>query len=455
MEYMGIKANIKNKPVFDEDFYPLKKFFDEYLKGAKKPVVIALYRNQGYVSVYNTFIYGTADKEELDSYYIQRLVKLLLYTKGGYKVVICGDNRVTSYVKRIFSKTGKRAFDNELMERVYDNYFEIVYIPANSAPSENESSSAVNIDKNGNRIGMEINQEFISAVALCNGGLVFSGKEKWEPQANSKPEYHCKFIADMIQKAASKLEKVDCIGVSSAGIHIDNKTMISSLYSLVSDRDFEKKIKNIYIDIASDLETRLRVENDGDVTALAGAQIIDSGNVLGIILGASEGSGYVDKNRNITGWLNELAFAPVACSDSAVFDSWSGDYGCGGQYLSDSAVARLAYKAGFSFEKSLNDTQKREQLQKALQENDQKAIKVFSDIGIYLGHIIPLYAQIYEISHIMLLGEIMASKSGEIIIESAKKVLCEEYPECCNIVLHLPEETVIKEGLSFAAASLN
>jgi len=163
----------------------------------------------------------------------------------------------------------------------------------------------------------------------------------------------------------------------------------------------------------------------------------------------------VDKNRNITGWLNELAFAPVACSDSAVFDSWSGDYGCGGQYLSDSAVARLAYKAGFSFEKSLNDTQKREQLQKALQENDQKAIKVFSDIGIYLGHIIPLYAQIYEISHIMLLGEIMASKSGEIIIESAKKVLCEEYPECCNIVLHLPEETVIKEGLSFAAASLN
>ena len=56
--------------------------------------------------------------------------------------------------------------------------------------------------------------------------------------------------------------------------------------------------------------------------------------VLGLALGTSLAAGYVTRDGGITPWLNELAFAPIDFHPAAPREEWSGDYGCGVQYLS-------------------------------------------------------------------------------------------------------------------------
>ncbi len=65
------------------------------------------------------------------------------------------------------------------------------------------------------------------------------------------------------------MPRVDAIGVSSAGIYVDNKIMVASLFLKVSKEDFNKRVKTMYIDIAKEFgDVPLVVANDGDVTAL-------------------------------------------------------------------------------------------------------------------------------------------------------------------------------------------
>ena len=57
------------------------------------------------------------------------------------------------------------------------------------------------------------------------------------------------------------------------------------------------------------------------------AMSLEDNGILGIALGSSEAGGYVTLDGNITGWLNELAFAPIDYSPTASTDEWSGDQG--------------------------------------------------------------------------------------------------------------------------------
>ena len=123
--------------------------------------------------------------------------------------------------------------------------------------------------------------------------------------------------------------------------------MVASLFIKVPKDQFDAKVKNIYINAAKEIgDVPVNVVNDGDVTALAGAITLGDNNVLGIAMGTSEAVGYVNKDGNITGWLNELAFAPVDIGEDKAWDEWSGDRGVGCKYFSQDAVNRLAPRAG-------------------------------------------------------------------------------------------------------------
>ena len=66
MTYLGIEVPVKHVPELDPGFLPLGKFFTAFLKGAKKPLGIAVERAGGEIAVYNTFIHGTSDMAEAD-----------------------------------------------------------------------------------------------------------------------------------------------------------------------------------------------------------------------------------------------------------------------------------------------------------------------------------------------------------------------------------------------------
>ena len=107
---------------------------------------------------------------------------------------------------------------------------------------------------------------------MCIRDSVYSEEVVWFPKTQSDPSYHFDGIVSAMKTAASKMPRVDAIGVSSAGVYINNHTMSASLFLKVSPEDYEKYVKDIYIRAAKEIgDVPLTVCNDGDVTALAGA----------------------------------------------------------------------------------------------------------------------------------------------------------------------------------------
>ena len=292
--------------------------------------------------------------------------------------------------------------------------------------------------------------------SMIDGECVYSEEVVWFPKITEDPMYHYNGILEAMKTAASHMPRVDAIGVSSAGVYVDNRIMVASLFLKVSDEDFEKHVKNMYINVAKEIgDVPLEVANDGDVTALAGAMNLEDNNVLGVAMGTSEAVGYVDGEGNITGWLNELAFAPVDYSLDAMEDEWSGDIGCGVKYFSQDGVIKLAPAAGIELDEGLSPAEKLKVVQKAMIEGNEKAAEIYKSIGIYFGYAIAYYALFYDIKHVLIMGRVTSGDGGVLVLEGAKKVLEGEFPELAEkIQLHIPDEKSRRVGQSVAAASL-
>ena len=156
MNIYGVNVDIKNVPELDPTFAPLHVFNREFLKTAKKPIAVAVERSGGLISVYDTFIHGTPEMAAADNYYVDRLVKFLLWARGGFRVYICGDENVYRYMNDTYSATGARAFDYDFMEQVYERKFEIVNVPdLKDKPAANEKSKAIGKHLDGCRIGFD------------------------------------------------------------------------------------------------------------------------------------------------------------------------------------------------------------------------------------------------------------------------------------------------------------
>jgi len=453
MDLFGISTDIKNLPPLDPGFIPFGAFIDSFLKTAKKPIAIAIHRNEGFVSVYHSFVHGTPKMADADRYYIERLVKFLLWQKGGAEIAIYGDDKLAAHISKAYSVGGARKFDADLMAKIYERRFS-VRAELGNPPAENERPMRIGGQMNGCRIGFDAGGSDRKVSAVIDGEAVYSEEVIWNPKINSDPSYHYDGIFSALCTAASKMPRVDAIGISSAGVYVDNHTMAASLFLKVPPNKFEKYVKDIYIRAAAAIgDVPLLVANDGDVTALVGALELKDTNVLGIAMGTSEAGGYIDSGGNITGWLNELAFAPVDCSPDAMVDELSGDIGCGASYFSQDAVIKLAASADIDLSKYDSPTEKLKEVHMLMAKGDDRARRIFVSIGVYLGHTLPLYAMFYDIKHVLLLGRVMSGNGGSIIVDVAKRVLADEYPHL-KFELHLPDENSRRVGQSVAAASL-
>ena len=457
MNYLGINVPLKHVPALDPEFIPLVQFNRAFLKDATKPVGVAVERSNGQIAVFPTFIHGTPDMAQADSYYIRRCVKVLLWMKGGWRIYISGDKAIYEDVKKAYSADGSRWFDKDFMETVYERPFEVVW--CDELPEEKGASESVGRHLEGCRIGFDAGGSDRKVSAVIDGETVFSDETVWLPKVNDDLDYHYAGIVDSFQKAAAHMPRVDGIGISAAGVIVDNKPMVSSLFNYAKEchpDQFETRIKPMYIRAVEDTFGKIpfQVANDGDVTALAGAMSLNVNNILGIAMGTSEAVGYVDEHGNITGWLNELAFMPVDANPDAMADEWSGDIGCGVKYLSQDGVIKLAPRAGIELDEGATPAEKLNAVQSLMEQGDERAAKVYESIGVYLGHILAFYCELYGAEHVLLLGRVMSGKGGEIIVDTSKAVLSDEYPEYASLAIHLPDEKFRRVGQSMAAASL-
>ncbi|MBR6793525.1 MAG: ROK family protein [Clostridia bacterium] len=454
---MKLKVNAK----LDPKFQPLSVICRDMREATREDgqdIVIAIERNKGYTTTYKTRIYrdGTGHDEE-NFRFIERLAKSLLWVAGGYKIIIAGSEVVGNKIKEAYTDGGLRDFDVHFMERVYEQPFVVETCALEDAPKDKSAAAPIGRHLDGCRIGFDAGGSDRKVSAVIDGESVYSEEVVWFPKTNTDPDYHYQGILDAMKTAASHMPRVDAIGVSSAGVYVDNRIMVASLFLKVSDEDFEKKVKNMYIDVAKEIGADIPIEaaNDGDVTALAGAMDLNDDSVLGVAMGTSEAGGYVDPEGNITGWLNELAFVPVDYCEEAMVDEWSGDYGCGVKYFSQDGVIKLAPYAGIELDENLSPAEKLKVVQGLMKEGDERAAAIYDTIGAYFGYAIAYYTEFYDIKHVLIMGRVTSGEGGVILLERAQEVLDKEFPELAKkIQLHIPDENSRRVGQSVAAASL-
>ena len=416
---------------------------------------VLILRNQGFCDHYQMKIFPDG-KDVRTVPLLDRLVKTLLWARGGWKIVTFGSQEVHDHLKAAYQADGERAFDADFMATVYERPFEVEQADKlEDVLLTRSSASTVGRHLNGCRIGFDAGGSDRKVSAVIDGEPVYSEEVVWFPKTNADPQYHYDGILDAMKTAASHMPRVDAIGVSSAGVYIDNKVMVASLFLKVPKEDFNRRVKTMYLDVAKEIGAPIEVANDGDVTALAGAMELNAGNVFGVAMGTSEAAGYVDKAMNITGWLNELAFAPVDANPASLSDEWSGDWGCGVKYFSQDSVIKLAPAAGIALDESLSPAEKLKVVQKEMASGNPEAAKIYETIGVYFGYTLGWYSRFYDIDHVLIMGRVTSGDGGPIILQKAQEVLDKEFPElAAKAQLHIPDEKGRRVGQSVAAASL-
>ncbi len=451
----------KRTPSLDPGFLPAslvnRRFRELVAQEGGESLRIAIERGDGIVSTFETGVFRSDSvlaKANLP--YVERIVKFLLWQRGGWKVIVGGPREIGEGIRGIYRPGGEREFDARFMGDVYEHPFTVEITDAESVPESNEGSTPIGRNLDGCRVGFDLGASDRKAAAVIDGDVVFSEEIPWDPSPQSDPDYHYHGVLDSIGRAAAHLPRLEAVGGSAAGIYIQNRVRVGSLYRGVSSSDFNTKIAGMFLRIGKELGVPIEIANDGDVTALAGSMSLGADPVLGIAMGSSQAGGYVNRNGHITGWLNELAFCPVDYRPDAPRDEWSGDIGRGVQYFSQQGAVRIAEGASLPFERFREATTLPDKLE-VLQGLTENVLvqEVYRSLGICLGYAIAHYADFYDLERVLILGRVTTGPGGDIMIESAEDVLKVEFPDLSErVTLSLPDEKSRRVGQSIAAASL-
>ena len=449
-------------PPLDPDFRPAalanRAFRAEVAAtGQGVPLVLGLERVGGSLSRFETTVFpDDHPRAGANLPYVERLVKFLLWQRGGWRIYVGGPRAVGEHIRRTYAPDGPRAFDYRFMgEKVYQQPFTVVSGAAEEVPPEHESEQALGRHLEGCRIGFDLGASDLKVSAVIDGEPVFSTEIVWEPRQQSDPQYHYDKILSALQLAASKLPRVEAIGGSSAGVYVDNRPMVASLFRGIPEDRFDE-VRTLFVRIREAMGgVPLAVINDGEVTALAGSMSLEDDSILGVAMGSSEAAGYVTPSGRITDWLNELAFAPVDYQPQAPVDEWSGDRGVGALYFSQQAVFRLAPRVGIAVPQDVTDAQKLKFVQAKLEDGDAGAAQIWQTIGVYLGYALAHYADFYTLKHVLILGRCTSGRGGTIMLDEANRVLRRVFPDLATrLHIQLPDEKSRRVGQSIAAASL-
>jgi len=385
---------------------------------------------------------------------VERVVKFLLWSAGGWRLLLSGPESICARLAADYSPAGRRAFDADLMQRIYGHPMTVERRAPSALPVAKDAALALGGHLEGCRLGFDLGASDYKLSATRDGAVVFSEELPWTPRSYTDPEQHYQKLNAGLKQAAAKLPRVDAIGGSTAGVVVANRIMVASLFRAVPAEKYAAA-QDLFLRLQKEWQVPVEVANDGDVTALAGALSLGVTAILGVAMGSSEAAGYLDRRGRLTGRLTELAFAPVDLNPAAPADEWSGDAGVGALYFSQQAVDKLALQAGRIFPAGLPLPERLKEVQARMARGDDTARRIYETLGTYLGHAVPWYREFYDFDHVLILGRVTSGPGGELLLERARQVLRAEYPALADKVnVFMPDEKARRVGQSVAAASL-
>ncbi|MBI9020268.1 MAG: ROK family protein [Verrucomicrobia bacterium] len=451
----------EHKPPLDQNFCPAilgnRNYRNEAAKSDKtSPMHIALERTDGCICRVDLQVFDPGSEHDADTLrFVERQIKYMIWARGGSTLYLSGPTEICTAIRAIYSAGGARAYDANRMKVIYDKDFDIRIVDEADVPEAKERSIPIGGFLDGCRIGFDLGASDYKLSAVIDGEAVFTTEIPWNPSIQTDPEYYYKHINDGLKLAAKHLPRVDSIGGSAAGAYVDNMAKYASLFRSVPAELFNQRIRPIFLNLKEEWGVPFEVLNDGEVTALAGAMSLKKNSLLGIAMGSSEASGFVNEDSLFTGNYNELAYVPVDFNPGAATDPVADDIGCGAQYFSQQAVAKLAPEAGFDFPDDMLFPERLKAVQAKANEGDPAALDIFTTIGIYLGYSLPHYKELYDFKHVLILGRVTSGRGGEVIIEKTQEILNTVFPEIAKeIELHVPDEQSRRVGQAVAAASL-
>merc|ERR1712070_1538 len=227
--------------------------------------------------------------------------------------------------------------------------------------------------------------------------------------------------------------------------------------------------KRIAKDVAGDVP--LKVINDGEVTALAAVQKLEgAGNIMGISMGSSEGGGYGNKEGNLMGWINELCYVKLDMNPRAPTDPWTkgAHRGISHMYLGQRGATKNAFKVVDDLPENYkcphpdmctikheDHAQCLKKIQEGMKANPDEVKALYETCGVYLGYGLAQYVDAgYSIDNVMILGRVSKGEGGDIMLQTAGKVLKEEFPDLPPITFHTADDAFKAVGQCIAAAAL-
>jgi predicted NBD/HSP70 family sugar kinase len=448
-------------PALDPGFRPAVlaiRAFERAAESTGRPLVAGLAVEPSDDSVFclrRSFLPLDHPQAAANIFFLERLARFVLWSRGGWRLRLEGPQEWADALRRHYRESETGRFDAEIMgRRIYERDFTIERVP--SLPEDRAATQCLGRHLDGCRIGFDLGGSDRKVAAVIDGEPVFTEEKVWDPIHQADPQYHFDGIMDSLRTAAEHLPRVDAIGGSAAGVYVNNRPKVASLFRSVPQPLFETRVKDLFMELRKEWGgVPFEVANDGEVTALAGSMALKTNAVLGLALGTSTAAGYVTRDGQITSWLNELAFVPIDFRPDGPLDDWSRDRGVGSQYLSQQAIGRLMPAAGIETDPSLPLPEKLRLVQKLMAEGDERACRIYQTLGTYLGYALAHFAAFYDCEHVLVLGRVTSGEGGSVILDGAREVLRADFPELFSrLSFHTPDETSKRHGQAVAAASL-
>jgi len=463
----------------DPNFSPLilgKKKYLAATKECKDFLEWALPRADG-CARYKLPVFPDGHKDASASVYLAGvLIQEMIWQRSASKLMLAGPAKICEAIKADYSKGGAYDFEVGSMPNVCgtpEATFEVSIVDASALPAAKDTPQVCGKDANGCRLAFDLGKSDIKVVAVKDNEVLYSKETEWDV-TNPDPQYHFDAIVGAMKLGKDALPKIDAIGGSATGtVGGNNEATWCDIFPCVPPDVYKAKVVDIFQRIAKELagDVPLKVINDGEVTALAAVQKIKAGNVMGISMGSSEGGGYANADGNLMGWINELCYIRLDLNPEAPTDPWTkGSHtGMSHMYLGQRGATKLAAKAGVDVPANLvyphpdmctilheNHAQCLKLIQKAMTdpEKEKTVRELYETVGVYLGYALAQYSEFYKIDHLMILGRVSKGAGGDIMLNTAKKVLETEFPEYAGIQVHTADDHFKAVGQCIAAAAL-
>ena len=119
------------QPPLDENFRPAilaNKNFQREVESIGVHLLLGLERSAGEVLRFETKVYPEGHPNfDVNYQYVERIVKFLLWQRGGHTLHVGGSPMIADHLKKMYSKDGARSFDYKFMgEQVYEKDFSVV-----------------------------------------------------------------------------------------------------------------------------------------------------------------------------------------------------------------------------------------------------------------------------------------------------------------------------------------